>query len=70
MTLPKLHEGHEGQERRAENQDRRVVSFHSLARGGTRCCCEQCEWLMIEGLVYGPEEGFMGYGRDFIGYGW
>jgi hypothetical protein len=44
--------------------DRRIaIKSHPRAKG-SQCFCDECEGLMAEGLVYGPDDGFNGWGGN------
>ena len=49
---------------RRERRDRRIATKSHRRAKGSLCFCDQCEGLMAEGLVYGPDDGFNGWGGN------
>jgi hypothetical protein len=45
-------------------RDRRIDTKPRRHAQGWRCSCDECEGLMAEGLVYGPDDGFRGWGGN------
>jgi hypothetical protein len=44
--------------------NRRIATKPHQRANESRCFCDQCEGLMAEGLVYGPDDGFLGWGAE------
>jgi hypothetical protein len=45
-------------------RDRRIATKSRRRTNGSQCFCDECEGLMVEGLVYGPHDGFKSWGGD------
>jgi hypothetical protein len=47
-----------------EQRDRRIATKSHRRAEDWQCLCDKCEGLMAEGLVYGPDDGFNGWGGN------
>jgi hypothetical protein len=46
-------------------RDRRIATTLKRRAKGSQCFCDECEGVMAEGLVYGPDDGFKGWGANY-----